>query len=32
MFGETQGYLAMTNPSYRLLPREGDDEGEKDES
>jgi len=28
MVGETEGYLAMTNPSYRLLPREGDDEGE----
>ncbi|MBR7832047.1 amino acid permease [Actinospica durhamensis] len=27
MVGETEGYLAMTNPSYRLLPREGDEEG-----
>jgi hypothetical protein len=27
MVGETEGYLAMTNPSYRLLPREGEDEG-----
>jgi amino acid transporter len=30
MVGETEGYLAMTNPSYRLLPREGDDEGEEE--
>jgi len=30
MVGETEGYLAMTNPSYRLLPREGD-EGEEEE-
>jgi hypothetical protein len=29
MVGETEGYLAMTNPSYRLLPREG--EGEEEE-
>ena len=29
MVGETEGYLAMTNPSYRLLPREGEDEGEE---
>jgi len=27
MVGETEGYLAMTNPSYRLLPREGEEEG-----
>jgi len=26
MVGETEGYLAMTNPSYRLLPREGEEE------
>jgi RecG-like helicase len=26
MVGETEGYLAMFNPSYRLLPRETDDE------
>ncbi len=26
MVGETEGYLAMFNPSYRLLPREGDDQ------
>jgi hypothetical protein len=30
MVGETEGYLAMTNPSYRLLPREGEDEGEEE--
>jgi amino acid transporter len=30
MVGETEGYLAMTNPSYRLLPREGDDEGDEE--
>jgi len=30
MVGETEGYLAMTNPSYRLLPREGD-EGEDED-
>ena len=30
MVGETEGYLAMTNPSYRLLPREGEDDGEEE--
>jgi len=30
MVGETEGFLAMTNPSYRLLPREGEDEGEEE--
>ena len=30
MVGETEGYLAMTNPSYRLLPREGEGEGEEE--
>jgi hypothetical protein len=30
MVGETEGYLAMTNPSYRLLPREGEDESEEE--
>jgi len=29
MVGETEGYLAMFNPSYRLLPREGDDDNEE---
>jgi amino acid transporter len=29
MVGETEGYLAMTNPSYRLLPREGDGDEEE---
>jgi hypothetical protein len=31
MVGETEGYLAMTNPSYRLLPREGEDEDEDED-
>jgi amino acid transporter len=30
MVGETEGYLAMTNPSYRLLPREGDGDEEEE--
>ncbi|HTJ70061.1 MAG TPA: amino acid permease, partial [Actinospica sp.] len=30
MVGETEGFLAMTNPSYRLLPREGDEEGDEE--
>ena len=30
MVGETEGYLAMTNPYIRLLPREG--EGDEDEA
>ncbi|MBR7832981.1 amino acid permease [Actinospica durhamensis] len=30
MVGETEGYLAMTNPTYRLLPREGDEGGDED--
>jgi amino acid transporter len=29
MVGEMEGYLAMSNPSYVLLPRDGDDEGEE---
>jgi amino acid transporter len=28
MVGETDGYLAMINPSYRLLPREADEDEE----
>jgi amino acid transporter len=31
MVGETEGYLAMTNPSYRLLPRADEDEGGEEE-
>ncbi|WP_084316555.1 amino acid permease [Actinospica robiniae] len=30
MVGETEGYLAMTNPSYRLLPREGNGDEEEE--
>jgi amino acid transporter len=26
MVGETEGYLAMSNPTYALLPRDGDDD------
>jgi hypothetical protein len=28
MIGEMEGYLAMSNPSYILLPRDGDDDDE----
>jgi RecG-like helicase len=28
MVGEMEGYLAMSNPSYVLLPRDGDDDDE----
>jgi amino acid transporter len=30
MVGETQGYLAMSNPSYALLPRDGDGQDEEE--
>ena len=30
MVGEIEGYLAMANPSYVLLPRDGGDEAEDD--
>jgi amino acid transporter len=29
MVGEMEGYLAMSNPSYVLLPRDGDEEGDE---
>jgi amino acid transporter len=30
MVGEMEGYLAMSNPSYVLLPRDGDEDGDEE--